>query len=101
MVNTILMKTRRAISDKSYDMVPTEKNKNSRKKYGLTILEIEDLLFSLTPNDLVRGPVKDRDYPNDDLFIFKKEIVPGVNFYIKLKEKDDQIKILSFHEDEH
>lgn len=42
----------------------------------------------------------DRDYPNEELFIFKKEIVENVMFYTKIKYKNNQIKILSCHEDE-
>jgi len=84
----------------NYDMVPTDKNKNSRRKYGLSLLDIEDSLSDLSVKDLHKGPMPDRDCPGEDLFVFKKEIVPNVIFYIKLKYKDDQIKIISFHEDE-
>ncbi len=88
------------MQDASYDMVPTVKNRNSRRKYGLSLYDIEDFLSKLEIADLIQGPIVDRDYPNEELFIFKKEIIPNVIFYVKIKEKDNQIKILSCHEDE-
>ncbi|MDD4036660.1 MAG: hypothetical protein PHS45_05015 [Bacilli bacterium] len=98
--NLILSKTKKAMQDASYDMVPTVKNRNSRRKYGLSLYDIEDFLSKLEVADLIQGPIVDRDYPNEELFIFKKEIIPNVIFYVKIKEKDNQIKILSCHEDE-
>lgn len=62
--------------------------------------EIEDFLLSLENEDLVKGPVEDYDCPGEDVFIFKKEILKGIIFYVKIKEKNNQIKILSCHEDE-
>ena len=92
----------KSVKEKTYDMVPTIKNRNSRRKHGLTIYEIEDFLLSINEEDLVSGPVKDRDIPEEELFVFNKEIRPGVTFYLKIK-KDykvtyDKIKILSCHD---
>ena len=85
-------------------MVPTSKNRNSRRKYGLTILELEDLLLSITKDDLIKGPVKDIDVPGESVYIFKKKVRDNILFYIKIKRDDklgyDRIKILSIHEDE-
>ena len=89
-----------AIKSKNYDLVPTIKNRSSRWKYGLSLCDIEDYLEHLEKEDLYKGPVMDRDYPNEELFIFKKEIVENVMFYTKIKYKNNQIKILSCHEDE-
>jgi hypothetical protein len=99
-VNTILNKTKQAMQDASYDMIPREKNNVSRRKYGLSMYDIEDFLSKLEVADLIQGPIVDRDYPNEELFVFKKEIIPNVTFYVKIKEKNNQIKILSCHEDE-
>jgi hypothetical protein len=99
-INTILNKLKKAIKTSSYDIIPTFKNRSSRRKYGLTIYDIEDILLKLEETNLIIGPTIDRDYPNEELFIFKKEIISGVIFYIKIKEKDNKIKILSLHEDE-
>lgn len=99
-VEDILIKLKNDIKNKSYDYVPTGKNKTSRRKFGLTMFEIEDFLFSLEKEDLEKGPVKDYDYPEEEVFIFKKEIKSGVVFYVKIKEKENQIKVLSCHEDE-
>lgn len=81
-------------------MVPTIKNRNSKRKYGLSQCDIEDYIVSLEVEDLYKGPEPDRDFPEEELFIFKKEIIPNVVFYTKLKYKNNQIKILSCHEDE-
>lgn len=84
----------------NYDMVPTVKNRNSKRKYGLSQCDIEDYIASLEAENLYKGPEIDRDYPGEELFIFKKEIIDNVIFYTKLKYKNNQIKILSCHEDE-
>jgi len=43
--------------------------------------------------------------PNEELFIFIKEILNGENFYVKIKKDSrvayDRIKILSCHEAEY
>ena len=96
----ILRKLRKDIKQKTYDMIPTAKNKTSRWKYGLSIWDIEDFLLSLTEEDLYKGPIDDYDYPGEKLFVFKKEIIHKIIFYVKIKEKDGIIKILSCHEDE-
>ena len=88
------------IANKSYDFVPTGKNKTSRRKYGLAMLDIEDYIANLNAVDLYEEPVEDRDYSNEELYIFKKEILQDVVFYTKIKIKNNQVKILSCHEDE-
>lgn len=62
-------------------MVLTAKNRESKRKYGLSQFDIEDYIYSLDEEDLFKGPELDRDYPGEELFIFKKEIIPNVIFY--------------------
>jgi len=81
-------------------MVPTLKNRTSKRKYGLSQYDIEYYIASLEKEDLYKGPEPDRDCPGEELFIFKKEILPDVIFYTKIKYKNKMIKILSCHEDE-
>lgn len=104
-VTQIINLLHKSVTDKSYDLVPTEKNRNSRRKYGLTIYDIEDFLKSIVEADLYSGPEVDRDMPNEEVFIFIKEILNDVKFYVKIKKDSkatyDRIKILSFHEAEH
>lgn len=104
-VTQIINLLHKSVTDKSYDLVPTEKNRNSRRKYGLTIYDIEDFLKSISETDLHSGPEIDRDKPNEEIFIFIKEILNGVNFYVKIKKDNkvtyDRIKILSCHEAEY
>ena len=104
-VTQIINLLHKSVADKSYDLVPTEKNRNSRRKYGLTIYDIEDFFKSISETDLHSGPEIDRDKPNEEVFIFIKEILNGVNFYVKIKKDSrvtyDRIKILSCHEAEY
>lgn len=104
-VTEIINLLHKSVKDKTYDLVPTAKNRNSRRKYGLTIFEIEDFLKSINEDDLYSGPEKDRDVPNEELFVFLKEIKPGVTFYIKIKKDSkvtyDRIKVLSCHEEKY
>lgn len=94
----------KSVSEKTYDLVPTEKNRNSKRKYGLTLFEIEDFLKRITEEDLYSGPEEDRNMQGEELFIFKKEILNKVIFYVKIKKDSkvsyDRIKIISCHEDE-
>lgn len=70
----------------------------------MTIFEIEDFLRTIVETDLYSGPEKDRNLPNEELFIFKKEIIDGIEFYVKIKKDSkvsyDRIKIISCHEAE-
>ena len=101
-VTQIINLLHKSIADKSYDLVPTEKNRSSRRKFGLTIYDIEDFLISISEEDLYSGPEKDRDRPDEEVFIFLKEILPSIQFYVKIKKDSrvtyDRIKILSCHE---
>ena len=99
-VMEILKKVKMSMKLRNYDMVPTAKNRISKRKYGLTQYDIERYIASLDIKDLYKGPIQDYDYPEEEVFIFKKEIKPQVIFYTKLKYKNKQIKILSCHEDE-
>ncbi len=94
-VTQIVNLLHKSVSDKSYDLVPTEKNIRSRKKYGLTIYDIEDFLKTISEVDLYSGPEEDRDRPNEKVFIF---VINGVNFYVKAKKDTnvtyDRIKII-------
>ncbi len=104
-VTKIVNLLHKSVADKSYDLVPTEKNRNSRRRLGLTIFEIEDFLQLISETDLVCGPEIDRDRPDEEVFIFIKEIFDGINFYVKIKKDNsvnyDRIKILSCHEAEY
>lgn len=104
-VTEIINLLHKSVIDKTYDLVPTEKNRNSRRKYGLTIYDIEDFLKSISKTDLYSGPETDRDKPNEVVYIFIKEILNGVKFYVKIKKDSkvsyDRIKIISCHEAEY
>lgn len=103
-VNEIINLLHKSVSNKTYDFVPTLKNRNSRRKYGLTLFELEEFLLSINSEDLYCGPTNDYDIQDEVVFIFKKEIIDGIRFYVKVKKNNslgyDRIKILSCHEDE-
>lgn len=99
-VDEILEKFKKVVKEGTYKVVERPKNLNSRRKYGKTWQDLEDFFLTIDKNDLFDGPTKDYDYPDEELFIFKKELVPGVMFYVKIKDFEDTIKIISCHEDE-
>ncbi|MCQ2749897.1 MAG: type II toxin-antitoxin system MqsR family toxin [Clostridia bacterium] len=99
-ISELLNKLKCDIESKEYDFVPTQKNRDSRRKYGLSVYDIEDFLLEINESNLYKGPVSDYDFPDEDVYIFKREIKEGLVFYVKIKEKDGKIKILSCHEDE-
>ena len=69
-VTQIINLLHKSIADKSYDLVPTEKNRSSRRKFGLTIYDIEDFLISISEEDLYSGSEKDRDRPDGKCLFF-------------------------------
>jgi len=102
-VEEFLEEAKKRIRNKKLDFVPTRKNRRSRQKYGLSMLDIEDTILQLTPSNLYKGPEIDRDYPDEILWIFKSKIKDHseIIFYIKLKLKDrikEEIVCISFHD---
>lgn len=61
-VTELLNLVRKSIKTHKYDMVPTAKNRESKRKYGLTQLDIEYFILSLKADNLYKGPEVDRDY---------------------------------------
>ncbi|MDD4187411.1 MAG: hypothetical protein PHX04_01375 [Bacilli bacterium] len=98
-INDFLIEAKKRINSGKLDIVPTAKNKLAYRKHGLTILDIEDLLKSLTPSDLKSGPEEDRDFPGEYVYIFGKKISDGTLFYVKIKLKNNLLKCLSCHDD--
>ena len=47
-----------------------QKNRRTRQELGLSIQDIEDNIKILEETDLFRGPEKDRDIPDELLYIF-------------------------------
>lgn len=100
-IDNFLEECKRRVNNYKLDFVPVLKNRQSRRRYGFTIPDIENELLNLSSNDLYKGPEIDRDYPSEELWIFKKTIC-GTMFYIKLKLRttNDEVVCISFHEDE-
>lgn len=101
MVTQIINLLHKSVRNKTYDFVPTLKNRDSRRKFGLSMFEIEDFLNSISETDLYSGPILDRDKSNEEVFVFLKSFRDTI-FYVKIKKdndvKYDRIKILSCHE---
>lgn len=105
LLEDFLKEAKQRVKDKKLDFVPTRKNRRSRQRYGISILEIEDTILKLTPSDLYKGPETDRDYPDEILWVFKRRTASceDILFYIKLKLRGtdkEEIVCISFHEDE-
>ena len=54
-VTELLNLVRKSIKTHKYDMVPTAKNRESKRKYGLTQLDIEYFILSLKADNLYKG----------------------------------------------
>lgn len=101
-IDEFLMEMKKRIKNKGLDFIPVEKNRKTRQKYALSIIDIEHYLLELEKSDLFKGPELDRDRTNEYLWIFKKYIIDNI-FYIKLKLREinnKQVVCISFHEDE-
>src|SRR5690554_2648031 len=86
------------------DIVNTYKNREARFRHGITILEQEDMIRSLTEVHYHSGPEPDHDLSKmEPLWIFKKPF-RNLVFYIKIKIVTKSngvrlIKCLSCHVD--
>lgn len=91
---------------KTFDIyiIPRRDNKNFNFMASIGIDEedaIEFIRLSLKEAHCVRELLKDRDYLNNYLYVFKIRFMNHL-CYIKLTVSDDNkvIKVISFHEDE-
>lgn len=84
------------------EIVENKKNMITKRKYGLTTQDQEDMIKLLQPIDLLKGPVPDKDIVRDDVWIFKKKYDNiEIMMYLKLKIRNNvECICLSFHEDE-
>lgn len=87
-----------------YHFVPRHKNIQGLICLGLTDgKETVAWILALTPEDYCRGPEEDRDFPDEEVWVFGMEI-GGKEAYIKLKLMEDgrtgvgyRLKVLAFH----
>lgn len=100
-IDEVIEKIHKCARNNNCNYIPTEKNRRTKDLYFKNGLERNKILLSLTKEHLFKGPVYDRDKPNEYLYIFKyyynKKLI---TLYIKIKIMDNHIKVLSFHEDE-
>ena len=62
----------------------------TKRKYGLTTQDQEDMIKLLQPIDLLKGPVPDKDIVRDDVWIFKKKYDNiEIMMYLKLKIRNN------------
>lgn len=80
-------------------MVPRPKNQETIVALGLTLLNIREIILSLSVADYCHGPEKDRDKPGE-IWVFGKQ-VQNKEVYIKLKiahvGNEKIAKCISFH----
>ncbi len=95
----VLHKIKQYIKERKREIVPTLKNKQTRRKLKLTDEDVYDKLLELELCDYVSGPEDDRDRKGEfDIWKFGKSY-RDKEMYIKIKVDDARVKILSFHED--
>ena len=84
------------------DAEATRKRRETLDKLGYNIPAMLQEIKELSPSDLNKGPEKDHNYPNEVVWMFKKEI-NGLIIYIKIKIRQiptgKNLFITSFHID--
>jgi hypothetical protein len=92
-----------AVSFGHYLFVQRQKNLLGLAALGVTPVSTEQILDGLTPENYVRGPEKDHDGSQEDVWFFGCD-VGGTEVYIKLKLVQDPkkrgvqwAKALGFH----
>ena len=102
-VERVLKDVKLAISQGKFYPITRTKNLKTLAKMGITWEDAKDEIYELTLSNYVKGPMKDRDFPDTDLFwVFKKQM-NGQLIYIKFKilySEDSSLKLVSFHIDE-
>lgn len=93
-----LKECKNRVKNNNLDFIPRRENNKSRRKYGLSIMDVEDAILNLTLSDYKQGPEEDYSYPNEYVWVFLKEI-NSVSFYIKLKLRENgEVVCISFHD---
>ncbi|UZX31585.1 hypothetical protein [Lactobacillus helsingborgensis] len=87
------------VSEGKLNIIP--RRKNYATMLELTPDLIKEILLSLTIDDYVCGPEKDRDRPDEYVWKFGKDFFKDKQIYIKLKivdkDNDKEARIISFH----
>lgn len=96
---------RYAIDNNDFDRIiymgRRKKNIDSMTKIGYNILNMYEEILELEIENLYDGPVEDIKCPDQYFWIYKR-VIEGILFYIKfkvIKESDEILFIMSFHED--
>lgn len=102
-IESFLEKCRELIDKGNVDLFLNDReNRSTMELLGYNPRALKQELKELVPNDLDKGPEKDKDikYPGD-VWIFKKYI-SGICIYIKLKiriRNNEEVFLMSFHPD--
>ena len=105
-IEDFLKNCRELIEQRKVILNPKEDAKRRRidtlDKLEYNIRAMLEEIKELSPNDLHSGPEKDYNYPNDEVWIFKKDI-KGYLIYIKIKIRQipigKELYVISFHLD--
>ena len=97
-INHIIRHIHKCARNNNVVFVQTNKNRNTIRIYDLVDNERINILLKLKEEHLFKGPIVDKDYPNEYLYVFKyfyKKV--DILIYIKIKVLDKYIRVISFH----
>ena len=99
----VLADMRSAINSGKCQFIPRDKNMRTLTGLGLSVQDMKDEIYSLTPSQYHAGPKVDRNDPSSDFWWEFKTRIDGQVIYIKFKilyQTDDSMLLMSFHFDE-
>lgn len=100
-IKTYLKEIKKHISKDNFTVANREKNKNFMREYGLDMIDLKEVLLSLTPEDCISDCESDRDGYPGMVYKFKSEYIEELVIYIKTRyNPPDEVVLISFHEDE-
>jgi len=99
-VDYFLDKLKQAVNEGRCSFVHRKKNLDDLSRLGISVKSAKAELTELTSTDYISGPEPDRNGSKGEIWIFGKDHDCG-ELYIKLKLKDNRLKVISFHRAEY
>lgn len=99
-VKGFLKAVKRNISNDCYTLADRDKNFEFLKENGLTMDDVKEIIFNLTPSNWIGGPENDTDGFPGDVCKFISNDIDDVSIYIKVRyNPPNEVVFISFHED--
>lgn len=104
-VTLFLVEAKKLITSGNCTFIKRKKNLDALTFLGWGIEILFEFVCALTPENYVKGPDADGDFPDEDVWIFGA-VIENQEHYIKLKIRrfetrdSDQVLCLSFHKAE-